>query len=780
MLILEGARAVGKTTLVRNRLESVGYSYTSLADPSTLALARSDQKAWLDRLKRPAIIDEAQLLPDLPLLIKELVDGLPTETHFVLTGSASIGRTGLGGADPLTRRSRRFVMHPLTQWEIGGKKGSIVDALFDADVAVRRFEQQSDSDLLSIMRIGGFPGQVLPTRIRTERQSFEQVRSDMQAVLSDTMSPGSAIDSFAARSALDDLLRSPGAIFNASRVSARLDVDRRTVDRYLGAFERLFLVHWLPNLATTPSRQSHARSKIHPVDTSFSIESLNRAGVDLLANRETFGAALESHVVNQVLAASGWSDIGTQSYFWRQASGSSFEVDLVLVDESERVVGIEVKASRSLHPRDMASLEALRRSRGLHRGFIFYTGSEIVRLAEDIWAVPVAALADDAGFKDPHASSSAIERTPLVTDRPPALSGAATQGAADATMFLSYVHSDDEHSRGRIVQFAKDLVAYYDFLFGRKISLFVDRDSLEWGSDWRTRLRDEAESTSFLLAVITPRYLQSPACRSEFLQFSAAAQREEEPRLLLPLVWVDVSSTDVVAADDPVLSKIAETQFLDVGEVRRLVPNSPEYDLLLEEVANRLKATVDARDALVGSGADAPREPEDDRDLIEVMEALESRQGALEEATGGFKRAFDQLGAVFSDRPPVLPTPTYAGAAQMAALGAELASPVENVEIATKKLAEVWADYDSAIARVAIIVRDLPDPEVRRGLFESLDGLVRSLELPGADVVEQQLTMMGNFSRYLRPTSHAVGNALRALQGIQSSARAWRDQLVRA
>lgn len=779
MLILEGARAVGKTTLVRNRLESAGYSYASLADPATLALAKSDQKSWLERLPRPAIIDEAQLLPDLPLLLKEVVDGLLPETHFVLTGSASIGRTGLGGADPLTRRSRRFVMYPLTQWEIAGLAGSIVDHMFDSDVIMRRFGAQDDSDLLSIMRVGGFPGQVLPRRIRTQRQSFEQIRSDVQAVLGDTLLPGIGIDAFSAHSALDDLLRSPGAIFNASRISARLDVDRRTVDRYLGVFERLFLVHWLPNLATTPSRQSHARAKIHPVDTSFSIESLHRAGVDLLANREAFGAVLESHVVNQVLAAAGWSELGIQPYFWRQASGSSFEVDLVLVDQSDRVVGIEVKASKSVHPRDAASLEALRRSRGLHRGFIFYTGSETIQLAENIWAIPVAALADDSGFVSASAQSSNLERALQMNDQLSSNGSLSAPGAADATMFLSYVHSDDEHSRGRIVQFAKDLVAYYDFLFGRKISLFVDRDSLEWGVDWRARLLDETQSTSFLLAVVTPRYLQSQACRSEFLQFSAAAQREEEPRLLLPLVWVDVSSTDVVAADDPVLSKIASTQFLDVGEIRRLVPNSIEYDQLLEEVATRLKATVDARDASGSEAVAKPREQEDDRDLLEVMEALEARQGALEEATGGFKNAFDRLGAVFTDRPTSRPTPTYAGAAQMAKLGADLAVPVEGVEVATKRLAEVWADYDSAIARAAIIVRDSPDASARRGMFESLDGLVRSLELPGADVVEEQLTMMGNISRHLRPMSHAVGNALRALQGIQASARAWRDQLVR-
>ncbi|MET0589832.1 MAG: AAA family ATPase, partial [Naasia sp.] len=125
VLIVEGARAVGKTTLMRSVVAPRGYSFSTLADPATLDFDSQDPSGWLRRLARPAIIDEAQLLPELPLLLKELVDELGPGTHFILTGSASIGRTGLGGADPLTRRSRRFTMSPLTQWEIGGQSGSL-------------------------------------------------------------------------------------------------------------------------------------------------------------------------------------------------------------------------------------------------------------------------------------------------------------------------------------------------------------------------------------------------------------------------------------------------------------------------------------------------------------------------------------------------------------------------------------------------------------------------------------------------------------------------------
>jgi predicted AAA+ superfamily ATPase len=773
VVILEGARAVGKTTLMRSMIAPAGYSYATLADPATLRFAAADTNGWLRRLPRPAIIDEAQLLPDLPLLLKELVDELGSGTHFMLTGSASIGRTGLGGADPLTRRSRRFSMSPLTRWEIAGENGSLVDALFDHQISLSGQERVTDEQLLEQMRVGGFPGYVFSNAIRIRRQEFEQIRSDVTAVLSDEVLPGNGFDSTIARSALDSLLRVPGGIFNASRLGQQLDLDRRTVDRYLGMFERLFLLHWLPNLATSPSRQSHARSKIHPVDTSLAVESLVRAGSDILTERENFGAVLESHVVNQVLASMPWAATHAEAYFWRQASKSSPEVDLVLVDDASRIVGIEVKASSSLHPRDIRTLQALEKDRGLHRGFIFYTGSEALQLADNIWALPITALEDSSLFLPLQTSP---ERSTAMTSAPPNPS-AAPQGASDATMFLSYVHADNERSRGNVVQFAEDLVDTYAYLYGRKIELFVDRQSITWGESWSQRLRTEAESTSFLLAIVTPRYLQSEPCREELLSFSTAAETATEPKVLLPLQWVDITTTDVVDEADPVLTKIRSTQFEDVTEIRQLQPGSAEYDLLLERVAGRLKQTVGDRDSKKKSQP-AAAHVADDRDLIEVMESLELHKDELSKATEAFKDAFDRIGGVFQNRPAVRAVQTYATAKAMEDLGKDLAGPVGDLESATTMLGDVWNHYDAGIARAVRVLRDMSAGDQQRELAETLSSLARSLDLPGSETMEQQMQTMGNFSRHLRPMSHAVSNALQLLRGIQTSSRAWQDQMT--
>ncbi|MDR2896137.1 MAG: AAA family ATPase, partial [Propionibacteriaceae bacterium] len=121
VLVLEGPRTSGKTAVARYLVETgVWDRLESLARPSTLQLARQDPVGWLESMPDHVIIDEAQLLPDLSLLVKELVDR-QTNRRLLLTGSAHLARTGLGGTDPLAGRVRRWRLSPMTGAELSGR-----------------------------------------------------------------------------------------------------------------------------------------------------------------------------------------------------------------------------------------------------------------------------------------------------------------------------------------------------------------------------------------------------------------------------------------------------------------------------------------------------------------------------------------------------------------------------------------------------------------------------------------------------------------------------------
>ncbi|WP_236632778.1 ATP-binding protein [Bifidobacterium xylocopae] len=398
VVVLEGARAVGKTMMVREQLVPQGYSYVSLADANTYALAQVDIRGWLAQLKLPVVIDEAQRIKTLPLAVKELVDSLDSGGPLIiLTGSALIDRKGLDGQDPLARRAQHYTMSPLTRREFEDDSASIVDDLWQADPDTNYDYALDRSDLYNLMAAGGFPDF---SRHYTEYEDWEReqlIADDLRAVLGDTILPGEKLDLVIAGNIMNRLLTQPGGILNASALGSDLAIDRRTVDRYLGVFLRRFLVHALPNLRTAPNRQSVARSKIHPVDTSLSVQTLLGKGRDPLTDPVAFGGILESFVVNQIVPAVQWSHTHPDCFYWREGGAKPKEVDLVML-RRDQLVGVEVKSAAIVTRDDLRGLAALSKDPRFRRGYIVYTGTQIMRWPNNLWALPVSALWRDGAF----------------------------------------------------------------------------------------------------------------------------------------------------------------------------------------------------------------------------------------------------------------------------------------------------------------------------------------------------------------------------------------------
>ena len=89
VIVLQGPRAVGKTTLLRAFHEQVGGSFVDLADDTALGVARLDPAGYLDGLASPVLIDEFQRLPELVPVVKRTVDLRRRSGQFVLTGSTT-------------------------------------------------------------------------------------------------------------------------------------------------------------------------------------------------------------------------------------------------------------------------------------------------------------------------------------------------------------------------------------------------------------------------------------------------------------------------------------------------------------------------------------------------------------------------------------------------------------------------------------------------------------------------------------------------------------------
>jgi len=156
--------------------------------------------------------------------------------------------------------------------------------------------------------------------------------------------------------------------------------------------------------------------------------------------------------------------------------------------------------------------------------------------------------------------------------------------------FWSYVHKDDEAEQWRISRLARDVVAQYEMLTGETIELFLDKDALEWGDNWRAKIDDSLASVAFFIPVMTPRYFMSAECRNELRFFVRRADQLGIKELVLPLYYVDVPSFSDEVGKDDLINLVREFQWEDWRELRYEEFASKSYRRGVSKLAGRLVA----------------------------------------------------------------------------------------------------------------------------------------------------------------------------------------------
>lgn len=153
--------------------------------------------------------------------------------------------------------------------------------------------------------------------------------------------------------------------------------------------------------------------------------------------------------------------------------------------------------------------------------------------------------------------------------------------------FWSYAHADDSAEGGRITQLARNLQEEYSLVTAQEIQLFLDRDDLTWGDNWRKHIDEALAGITFFIPILTPRYFQSEECRRELLTFTQRARRAGLSELLLPILYTDVQGLDS-ASDDEALAAVAEHQWEDWRTLRLEDSLSPSYRQGVNRLAARL------------------------------------------------------------------------------------------------------------------------------------------------------------------------------------------------
>jgi hypothetical protein len=157
--------------------------------------------------------------------------------------------------------------------------------------------------------------------------------------------------------------------------------------------------------------------------------------------------------------------------------------------------------------------------------------------------------------------------------------------------FMSYARFNDKHDEGQLSQFRERLAAEVQVQTGEEFAIFQDRNDIAWGENWRQRIEGALDTVTFLLAVITPGFFRSSACRGEVERFLIRESELGRQDLILPVYYVSVPELDEPERrdGDSLATVLASRQFADWRELRFEPFTSPIVRKAVAQLASRMR-----------------------------------------------------------------------------------------------------------------------------------------------------------------------------------------------
>lgn len=383
--MLIGPRQSGKSTLAQALAGELGDArYVSLDRGLNLAAARGDPAGFVAGDAGTLIVDEVQRAPDLLLEIKASVDEDRRPGRFVLTGSAdvlSLPRV----AETLAGRMEVLRLWPLSQGEIEGRRDGFLEALLAGRPEALAAAPVAKDDLVRRIEAGGFPEALARTGARRGRWFDSYLDTMLQREVRDLANVTGLTE--LPRLMLLLAARATG-LLNYAGISRDLGMPQTTVKRYLALLETAFLVLTVPAWFRNVGKRLIKSPKLILSDAGLLAHLLGEGA----AVERSFGAVLENFALMEIVKQASTSPARPAVFHYRSADG--LEVDALIEPRGGPICAVEVKAAATLAPRDSRGLRSLASTLGdeFGAGVILHAGTEAVRLAPKIWAMPLSVL----------------------------------------------------------------------------------------------------------------------------------------------------------------------------------------------------------------------------------------------------------------------------------------------------------------------------------------------------------------------------------------------------
>ena len=319
ILILYGARQVGKTTLVKKILQdydSIPSRYLNCdeADIQKLFL-EADTSVALKHIiggAKLVVIDEAQRVRNIGLKLKLLIDNFP-ETQILATGSSSFELAN-DVSEPLTGRSIEFWLYPLAVSEIY-KAGD--------GLAFNR-------DLENLLIYGSYPNVVLSLGLDEKKIEIGKISNNY--LYKDLLKFQDLKGSEVIRKLLEGLALQMGNEVSYVELGRLVGVSKQTAETYVDILEKAYIVFKLRPFSRNLRKELGKLRKIYFYDLGVRNVLINN--YNPLSLRSDVGQLWENFVISEKKKRDNFTGNRQLLYFWRTYEKQ--EIDLV--EESSGVL----------------------------------------------------------------------------------------------------------------------------------------------------------------------------------------------------------------------------------------------------------------------------------------------------------------------------------------------------------------------------------------------------------------------------------------------------------
>lgn len=176
--------------------------------------------------------------------------------------------------------------------------------------------------------------------------------------------------------------------------------------------------------------------------------------------------------------------------------------------------------------------------------------------------------------------------------------------------FLSYTRKDDAFFGGYITQFSKMLENAVHVVTGDpSFHVFQDVEGLVIGEQWRKKLSEVIDSSSFLVPMLSPLFFNSKPCRDEIEQFLEHERALGRDDLILPIYFLTTAKLEKEEekSKDDLAAEVARRQLFDWREKA----NVPLKNPAAREAVLTLARGVESAMARLRTSSSSKAEPED-------------------------------------------------------------------------------------------------------------------------------------------------------------------------